>query len=76
MRTEPLRPVAVRNRVFTADGRAVRDQRLTLKSENFANRTAGMAVDLTGLPPGGYILAIDASCERETARRRVPFAVR
>jgi hypothetical protein len=35
-----------------------------------------MAVDLSGLPPGAYVLAIDASSEQETARRRVPFAVR
>ena len=76
MRTEPIVPVAVRNRVLDVAGRAVRDQRLILTPESFANRTAGMSVDLSGLSPGAYLLAIDASHDRESTRRTLAFAVR
>ena len=69
-------PVAVRNRVLDVARRAVRDQRLILTPESFANRTAGMSVDLSGLSPGAYLLAIDASHDRESTRRTLAFAVR
>jgi VWFA-related protein len=76
MRTDPVVAIAVRNRVLDAQGRNVREQRVTLAPTSFANRMATMSVDLSGLLPGAYLLAIEASSATESARRTLPFTVR
>jgi VWFA-related protein len=75
-RTSPLVPVSVRARITTADGRVVRDQLMNLTEKDFTNRIAGMALDMSDLLAGEYVLAIDASGDNQKASRAVPFSMR
>jgi VWFA-related protein len=74
-RTDGLAPVSVQTRILDANSRAVRDQVLALTGKDFTNRRAALALDIGQLPPGEYILTIDASRERQKANRSLRFAV-
>jgi hypothetical protein len=75
-RTGVIVPVSVRTSIVDASGRAMRDQLLTLTANDFSNRRAALAVDVGQLPPGEYVLRLDASVGRQTASRILRFAVR
>ena len=75
-RTDALQRVSARTRIEDAHHRVVRDQRLELTADNFQKRTASVSLDMSGLPPGGYVLAIEASMDRRQSQRSLPFAVR
>jgi hypothetical protein len=76
-RTDAIAPVSVRARVLDAQGRAVRDQSLVIAEKAFTNRRAScqIAVDVEHLPPGQYLLSLDASLERQTSGRALRFSV-
>jgi len=74
-RTNVIVPVSVRTSILDAKGRAVRDQVLALTAKDFTNRRAALAVDIGALPPGEYVLGLDASLERQKTRRVLRFAV-
>jgi VWFA-related protein len=74
-RTDGIAPVSVRTTILDAKGRAIRDQLLALAVKDFTNRRAALALDIGQLPPGEYVLNIDASLERQKTSRIVPFAV-
>lgn len=74
-RTGVIVPVSVRTTILDAKGRAVRDQLLALTPKDFTQRRAALALDIGQLPPGGYLLTIDASMERHKASRTLNFAV-
>ena len=74
-RTDVILPVSVRTSILDANGRAVRDQRLALTAKDFANRRAALALDIGQLPPGEYVLMLDASLGRHNASRTLHFAV-
>jgi hypothetical protein len=74
-RSDVILPVSVRTSILDADGRKVRDQLLALTAKDFANRRAALAVDIGQLPPGDYVLMLDASLGRHTASRTLHFAV-
>ena len=73
--TDGIAPVSVRTTILDAKGRAIRDQLLALAVKDFTNRRAALALDIGQLPPGEYVLNIDASLERQKTSRIVPFAV-
>jgi hypothetical protein len=75
-RTSPLGPVAVRNEIIDAAGRAVRGQSLSIESSQFEQRTATLSVNLDGLDAGAYVLSVEASGMGVTARRQLPFWIR
>jgi hypothetical protein len=74
-RTDAIVPVSVRTSILDAKGRAIRDQRLALTVNDFTNRRAALALDIGQLPPGEYVLSVDASAERQTTTRTLHFAV-
>ena len=76
-RTEAISPVSVRVRVLDAKDRAVRDQSLVFAENQFTNRRAGchIGIDVEHLPPGEYLVSLDASLARQTAARAVRFSV-
>jgi len=74
-RTDVILPVSVRTSILDADGRKVRDQQLSLAARDFVNRRAALAVDIGQLPPGEYVLMLDASLGRHTTSRTLHFAV-
>jgi VWFA-related protein len=74
-RTDVILPVSVRTSILDAGGRAVRDHLLALTAKDFANRRAALAVDIGQLPPGDYVLMLDASLGRHTTSRTLHFAV-
>jgi hypothetical protein len=76
-RTDAIVPVSVRARVLDAQGGAVRDQSLVIAGKAFTNRRAGcqIAVDVEHLPPGEYLLRLDASMGNHTTGRALRFAV-
>ena len=74
-RTDIIVPVSVRTSIVDAKGRAVRDQLLALTVKNFTNRRAALALDIGQLPPGEYVLSLDASLERQKTGRILHFAV-
>ncbi|HXW05666.1 MAG TPA: hypothetical protein VD833_10575, partial [Vicinamibacterales bacterium] len=77
-RTAPILPVSIRARVLDLDGAAVRDHTLRLAETQFTNRRAAcqIALDVERLPPGEYLLRLDAGAGEEAASRAVRFAVR
>jgi VWFA-related protein len=75
-RTHPLRPVSVRTRILDDAGRPVRDQLMRVGENDFSSRTAGVAVDMSDLPAGAYVLIVEAALEDQRAGRSIPFAVR
>jgi hypothetical protein len=74
-RTDAIVPVSVRTSVLDSKGRTIREQRLALTVKDFTNRRAALALDLGQLPPGDYILSLDASLGRQTTSRILHFAV-
>jgi hypothetical protein len=76
-RNDFIVPVSVRARVLDAQGRAVRDQSLVVAEQAFTNRRAGcqIAIDVEHLPPGDYLLSLDASFDRQATGRALSFAV-
>jgi VWFA-related protein len=74
-RTAVIMPVSVRTTILDAKGRAIRDQRLALTVKDFTNRRAALALDIGQLPPGEYVLNVDASLERQKASRILHFGV-
>jgi len=76
-RTEPIAPVSMRVQILDSKGSAVRDQSLSFSEKMFANRRADCVITLplTALPPGEYLLKLEASLSRETAGRTLRFAV-
>ena len=61
--------------ILDGNGRAIRDQILSLPAKNFSNRRAALALDIGQLPRGEYVLSVDASLERQKASRTLRFAV-
>ena len=76
-RTDAPAPVAMYVQILDGAGRALRDQSLTCPASAFANRRAGCVIDLppATLAPGAYLLRLDASANRLTFGRAVPFVV-
>jgi len=74
-RTDVILPVSVRTTILDAKGRAIRDQLLALTVTDFTNRRAALALDIGQLPPGEYVLTLDASVERQKTSRILHFAV-
>ncbi len=74
-RTDVIVPVSARTTILDAKGRAIRDQRLALTVKDFTNRRAALALNIGQLPPGGYVLTLDASLERQRASRILHFGV-
>jgi hypothetical protein len=74
-RTDRIVPVSVRTSIRDAMGDAVREQVLALIAKDFTNRRAALALDIGQLPPGEYVLTLDASLERQQTRRAFRFAV-
>ena len=74
-RTAVIVPMSVRTSILDQNGHAIRDQLLALTVKDFTNRRAALALDLGQLPPGGYILSLDASMGRQTTSRILHFAV-
>ena len=70
-----IAPVSVRTSMSTRQGRAIRDQLLALTAKNFTNRRAGLALDIGELPPGEYILKIEAAVEGHNAGHTLWFTV-
>jgi hypothetical protein len=75
-RTDVIGTVSVRTAILDAKGRAIRDQLLALSAKDFANRRAALALEIGQLPPGDYVLNLDASLGRHTASRILRFAVK
>jgi hypothetical protein len=74
-RTDVIVPVSVRTSILDAKGGAIRDQQLALTGKDFTDRRAALALDIGQLPPGEYVLSLDASLERHTTTRILRFAV-
>lgn len=76
-RAEPLAPVTMRVRILDAKGATVRDQSLPFAESAFTSRrTDGViTLPLSNLPPGIYLLRLDASTNRHTASRAIQFDV-
>jgi VWFA-related protein len=74
-RTDMIEPVSVRTSILDAKGRAVREQLLALTVKDFTNRRAALALDISQLPRGEYVLNLDAALERQKTSRILHFAV-
>ena len=76
-RTSAIAPVSVRVQILDAKGAAVRDQTLPLAVDAFNARRADclITLPLKSLPPGEYLLKLDATLDRQSAGRAVRFAV-
>ena len=76
-RTDPLAPVSMRVQILNAKGTAVRDQSLPFTEKAFTNRRADavMTLPVANLPPGEYLLRLDASTDRQTSGRALRFSV-
>lgn len=77
-RTDAVLPVALRARVLDASGAAVRDHTLRLAAQQFVNRRAAcrITVDVEHLPPGEYLLSLEAASGETNAGRTVRLVVR
>jgi VWFA-related protein len=77
-RTEAMAAVSMRVQILDAKGGAVRDQSLPFTENAFANRRADCVITLplANLPPGEYLLKLEASADRHTAGRALRFAVK
>ena len=76
-RTDPIAPVSMRVQILDAKGVAVRDQSLPFTEKAFTNRRADCVITLplAALPPGEYLLKLEASMDRQTAGRALRFVV-
>lgn len=76
-RSETIVPVSMRVQILDAKGGAVRDQSLPFTEKAFTNRRADCVITLpvANLPPGDYLLKLEASADRQTAGRALRFAV-
>jgi len=76
-RTDAIVPVSVRVQILDAKGSAVRDQSLPFTEKAFANRRADcvITIPVANLPPGEYLLKLEASLDRQTAGHALRFAV-
>jgi len=76
-RTDALVPVSVRARILDATGAAARDESLVLGAADFRARRADcrIALPLDRLPPGEYLLEIEASISGERDTRKLRFRV-
>ena len=76
-RTEAIAAVSMRVQILDAKGGAVRDQSLPFTEKAFTNRRADCVITLplANLPPGEYLLKLEASADRHTAGRALRFAV-
>jgi len=76
-RTDPIVPVSMRVQILNVKGTAARDQSLTFAEQAFTNRRADavMALPVSNLPPGDYLLKVDASSSSRTAARALRFSV-
>ena len=76
-RTEAIAPVSMRVQILDAKGGAVRDQSLPFSEQAFTKRRADCVITLplTALPPGEYLLRLEASMDRQTTGRALRFAV-
>ncbi len=76
-RTEAIAPVSMRVQILDAKGGAVRDQSLPFTEKAFTNRRADCVITLplAALPPGDYLLKLEASMDRQTAGRALRFIV-
>jgi hypothetical protein len=77
-RTDAIAPVSMRVRILDAKGTAVRDQTLPFGPPMFTNRRADCVITLplAALPPGEYLLKLEASLDRQTSGRALRFAVK
>lgn len=76
-RSDDIQPVSMRVRILDARGQAVRDQMLVFNERQFALRRADCVISLPlgDLPPGEYLLRLDASMAEREAGRALRFAV-
>ncbi len=76
-RTEAIAPVSMRVQILDAKGGAVRDQSLAFAEQAFTKRRADCVITLplAALPPGEYLLKLEASMDRQTSGRALRFAV-
>jgi hypothetical protein len=76
--TNAIEPVRVATTVQDTSGRTVFEQTDTLNTDVFTARAADVLVDLPRGPfsPGEYLLTIEATVRKSTARRDMRFAVR
>jgi len=76
-RNEAIAPVAMRVRILDAKGSAVRDESLPFSESSFTDRRADCVITLplAKLPPGEYLLKLDASTGRHTSGRAVRFSI-
>ncbi len=76
-RTEAIAAVSMRVQILDAKGGAVRDQSLPFTEKAFTNRRADCVITLplASLPPGDYLLKLEASVDRHTTGRALRFAV-
>jgi hypothetical protein len=67
----------MRVQILNAKGTAARDQSLTFAEQAFTNRRADavMALPVSNLPAGDYLLKVDASTGSRTAARTLRFRV-
>ena len=76
-RTEAIAPVSMRVQILDPKGTAVRDQTLLFTEKAFTNRRADCVITLplAKLPPGEYLLKLEASLERHTTGRALRLIV-
>jgi VWFA-related protein len=76
-KVDPIRPVSVRVQILDAKGAAIRDQSLPFAEQAFTNRRADCVITLplANLPPGDYLLKLEASTDQRRAGRAVRFAI-
>jgi hypothetical protein len=76
-RTEAIVPVRLRARlVERSGGAAVRDEQGTLGEAAFTDRRAAVSLDIERLPPGEYVLTLEAVAGQQQAVRTLGFEVR
>jgi VWFA-related protein len=78
-RTEPIAPIRLRARIFDAFDRSVTDEAFVYAEREFAaDRTADfrLMLPLASLPPGEYVLSLEASTANQVAGRALCFSVR
>lgn len=76
-RTEAIAPVSMRVQILDVKGGAVRDQSLPFSEQAFTKRRVDCVITLplASLPPGEYLLRLEASIYRQTTGRALRFAV-
>ena len=76
-RADPIMPISMRVQILNATGTAVRDQSLTFAERAFADRRADavMALPVSNLPAGEYLLRLEAAAAGRTAVRALRFTV-